>query len=82
MNEEAEALPENHKIVFNSIMAKLLFVGKRARPDLLVAIASITSRVSKSTSDDWKKLRQLLQYIWGTMEFKLTLSTEVISNIK
>ena len=60
----------------SEIVAKLLFVGKRARPDIMVAIAFLTTRVSKSDEDDWKKLERLMSYVNNTLDLKLTLSVE------
>ena len=55
-------------------MAKLLFVFKRARPDIDLTISFLCSRVDKSTVEDWNKLRRLLHYINGTLEMKRYLS--------
>ena len=49
-------------------MAKLLYVAKRARIDLQLAIAFLCTRVSKSTQQDWEKLRRVLKYIHGTID--------------
>ena len=57
--------------IFHSIVAKLLFVGKWARPDIIITIAFLTTRVSKSDEDDWKKLERLMCYIKGTFGFEV-----------
>ena len=40
--------------IFRSIVAKLLYVAKRARTDAQLAIAFLCTRVSCSTEQDWK----------------------------
>jgi hypothetical protein len=47
---------------------KLMYIGKRARPDIETAIAFLSTRVSKSDVDDWGKLKRVLQYLYGTLE--------------
>ena len=41
---------------FHVIVAKLLFVAKRARPDILLAVSFLTTRVKQPDMDDWNKL--------------------------
>ena len=53
---------------FHSIVAKLLFVCKRARPNIEPAIAYLCTRVSKSSTDDWKKLRRVLAFLKWTID--------------
>jgi hypothetical protein len=48
---------------FHSIVAKLLYVAKRGRPDILLTVSFLATRVTKAAKDDWKKLMQLLHYL-------------------
>ena len=54
--------------LFHHIVAKLLFVSKRARVDIDLTISFLCTRVSCSTNEDWEKLRRLLHYINGTLD--------------
>ena len=54
--------------VFHCVVAKLLYVAKRARVDLQLALAFLCTRVSKSTQEDWEKLRRVLKYIHKTID--------------
>eukprot|EP00980_Cylindrotheca_fusiformis_P000255 scaffold55_cov113-Cylindrotheca_fusiformis.AAC.2 len=54
VNKNAEKLDEEDRKLLHSITAKLLFVPRRARLDIQVAIAFLTSRVTKADRDDWK----------------------------
>jgi hypothetical protein len=81
VNENGKRLPEDRRECFHHIVAKLLFVATRARPDLQLTISFLTSRCSKADEDDWKKLKRLLCYIKGTIDLKLTLranATDVV----
>ena len=82
VDEKAERLPEPERKLLHSLVAKLLFVSKRGRPDIQVPISFLTSRVTKADRDDWRKLKRVLQYIQGTIDMPLTLSIDDLSIIK
>ena len=63
INENSPKLSEERREKLHSIVAKLLFVSTRGRPDIHLPISFLTSRVTKADEDDWKKLRRLLQYV-------------------
>lgn len=66
--EDDEPLCEKKKVLFHSIVAKLLFLMKRVRPDLEPSVAFLCTRVTKSTIDDWNKLRRVLRYVNQTLD--------------
>ena len=57
---EAKDSCEEKMDIFHHIVAKLVYVSKRAGVDIDLAISFLCPRVSKSTSQDWLKLRRLL----------------------
>ena len=61
---------------FHSITAKLLYLSKRAKPDILTPVAFLTKRVTKPQAEDMKKLERTIQYIRGTEDLGLTLRVE------
>ncbi len=66
-------LPALLKASFHNIVAKALYVAKRARPDIAVAISFLTTRVRNPDVQDWAKLRHLIEYLRNTTEMPLTL---------
>ena len=54
VREDAEQLNEEKSEIYHSLVAKLLYIMKRARPDIKTAISFLSRRVSKSDMDDWK----------------------------
>ena len=52
VNEDADILDKEKKELFHSIIAKLLWIMKRARPDLETSIAFLCTRATKSDVDD------------------------------
>jgi hypothetical protein len=60
VNEDCEKLSEQLREKFHSIVAKLLYVAKRVRPDILTAISFLSRRVQVADMDGWKKLKRLL----------------------
>ena len=63
VNEDCEKLPEDMAADFYTIVAKTLYVTKRARRDTWLAVAFLTTRVRAPDRDDWEKLRRLIEYI-------------------
>jgi len=53
---DAVKVDKNRKTLFHHITAKLLFLAKRARPDILTTVAFLTTRVKDPDEDDWNKL--------------------------
>ena len=58
---------------FHTSTAKLLFLAKRARPDILTAVAFLTTRVKGPTKEDFDKLGRVIKYLRATPELCLTL---------
>ena len=71
---ESPALSEDRKERFHSVMAKILYLAKRTRPDLLVAVAFLVRRVQNPDEDDWQKMIRLIQYIRGSKDLGIRLS--------
>ena len=82
VNKKQEKLDNAKKQLFHTYVAKLLFVSKRGRPDIQVAIAFLSTRAIEPDIDDWKKLTRLLRYINSTIDLVLTLSVENFNTVK
>jgi hypothetical protein len=76
IDETSEPLTPAQQENFHSIVAKLLYVSKRARLDIQLAIAFLCTRVSCSTKSDWSKLKRVLEYLNGSLEEFLTLGAD------
>jgi len=66
--EEDEDLDEEREKRFHSVVAKLLYLMKRARPDLEPAVSFLCTRVSVCKKSDWNKLKRVLQYVNTTID--------------
>lgn len=58
---------------FQSVVAKLLCLSKRTRPDILTEVAFLTKRVLAPQRDDLYKLERAIKYIRGTLNLPLIL---------
>jgi hypothetical protein len=63
IDEDAEMLSEEASTAFHNLVAKTLYVSKRARPDLSTAIAFLTTRVWAPDINDWRKLSHMMEYL-------------------
>jgi hypothetical protein len=67
--------------ISHSTVAKLLFVAKRGRPDILLAVSFLTTRVKQPDEDDWKKLCRVLNYLNTTCDYVLTLGCDRLDQL-
>eukprot|EP01040_Poterioochromonas_malhamensis_P011415 gene11415-12445_t len=75
--EESKPLDDEKRTKFHSIVAKLLFLAKRTRPDILTAVAFLSTRVTAPSENDWKRLVRVLKYLRGTSELGIVLKPGV-----
>lgn len=75
-------LCEEQAIKFHHETAKLLFLCKRARPDIQTAVAFLTTRVKLPDTDDWSKLGRVMKYLRGTFSMPLTLEADDLQLMK
>ena len=68
VNDDCPKLTGDKREGFHSIVAKLLWTMKRARPDLETAIGFLCTRVDKSDTDDWRKLRRVIAFVKCTLD--------------
>ena len=60
VDDNTEQLNKHQSEIFHSIVAELLFITKRARPDIEPTVAFLCTRVTKSNVHDWKKVVQVV----------------------
>ncbi len=63
VNEDCDKLPDEMAADIHTIVAKTLYVTKRARPDTCLSIAFLMMRVRAPDRDDWEKLCHLVEYL-------------------
>jgi hypothetical protein len=76
VDEESKKLCEEEKKWFHSTTAKLLYLAKRARPDILTAVIFLCTRVQGAACEDKKKLVRVLGYLKGTVDRTLLLRAQ------
>jgi hypothetical protein len=76
VDEDAVKLDQTRAKAFHNIMEKGIYVPKRARPDISLSIAFLTTRVKGPDIDDWRKLCHLVEYLHSTRELPLILAVD------
>ena len=71
IDNDSQSLPKDKAELFHFIVSKLLWVAKRGRLDI-----ELSTRVSCSTEEDWKKLRRLLSYLQQTKDIYRILEVD------
>lgn len=75
VNDKSTLLLNVEKEYYHSLTAKLLYLGKRVRPDILTAISFLSKRVQAPTEQDLRKLQRVVQYIRGTADKGIILES-------
>jgi len=82
INESSPKLSETQKESFHTMVAKGLFLGKRARQEIQTTISFLCTRVQSPTQQDWAKLRRMMRFLNGTQDEVLTLECDDQEGIK
>ena len=59
----------------------LLYLAKRTRPDILLPVSFLTTRVQAPDEDDWNKLQRVLRYLNGTQDLGICLRADCPTNV-
>ena len=81
VNEESPLLPQKRQDTFHSVVARLIWVMKRSRPDLETCVSFLCTRVSCSTEEDWLKLKRVLQFVNQTKTDTRTIEADNLSEL-
>jgi hypothetical protein len=74
VNKDAMLLGKDEATYFHTVTAKLLYLAKRARPDILTIISFLCTRVTAPTVEDMSKLNHLLGYLHATRDQVLVIN--------
>jgi hypothetical protein len=80
--KDARPLDEERAVAFHHTMAQLLFMATRLQRDIQTAVAFLRTGVKNPDEDNWGKLKQVLKYLNGTKEMKLTISVNNLGVLK
>jgi hypothetical protein len=74
VNPNCKLLDTETAAIYHHLTAKLLYLAKRTRPDLLTAVSFLCTCVQAPDEDNWKKLGRCLTYLEHNKDLKYTLS--------
>ncbi len=76
IDEDATTLSTKMATAFHNIVAKALYMVKRARLDASVSSAFLPTRVRSPNVDNWRKLGHLMEYLRSTIDLPLILGAD------
>jgi hypothetical protein len=82
VDESSQVLCKELAGKFHTIVATLLYLGKRVRPDILCAVSFLTTRVQQPTEEDWDKCQRVLKYVNGTKSLGIRLKGTKAMQVK
>ena len=70
-SKDDELLTDFLKSKFHTIEAKLLYLAKRVRPNILTAVSVLCSRVNAPSSCDYEYLLRIVRFLSSTIGYGL-----------
>jgi hypothetical protein len=77
INDSSPRLDRELSVEFHTIVAKLLFLVRKVRPNMMPPIAFLTTRVQALTEEDWSKLQRVLKYLNGSKTLGIILRPDI-----
>ena len=81
VNDKDELLHEKQAEMYHSLVMKLMWIEKRARPDIETAVSFLSTRVSQPNMGDWRKLKRVLQYLKTTIHLKRIIGADNLHSL-
>ena len=82
VREGAPKLSYDKSDKFHSLVAKCSYMAKRTRPDILLPVSFLSTRVQSPDEDDWSKLLRVLKYLCATPSLGIALQCDDPINIQ
>jgi hypothetical protein len=73
VDEASPVLNEESKKTFHTSVAKLLYLSRQARLDIISAVGFFCTRVKMSAEEDLRKLRKVLGYLKGANDWMMKM---------
>ena len=67
--------------LFHCIVVRFLYVAKRARPDIQIAVVFLYKQVKCLNVGDWKKMGRLVLYVRATIHLPLIINSNGSRNM-
>ena len=81
LHDNYPLLSDKLRDLFHSVTAKLLYLGRMIRPDILLAVSFLTTRVTAPTLNDLIKLQRLLAYLAGSKDLSINISNTPFTQV-
>jgi hypothetical protein len=74
--EDLPSLGKEEKAKLYTLVYKMMHLTHRTRPDIMVPVAHLTTRVQVSTAADMRKCERVLKFLAGTIDDGITLTCD------
>jgi len=78
---QSALLDDDARKQFHTTVARLLYLSKRVRPDIVTVVAFLCTRVKSPTVEDQQKLERLLGYLKCIREWKCRLQPQGVFSV-
>jgi hypothetical protein len=81
VDEDSKPLEAERAKAFHTSVARLLYLSKRTRPDILLPVNFLCTRVKSPTEEDGRKLERVVKYLQGSQDLGICLQPDPMSNV-
>jgi hypothetical protein len=82
VNKASNLLKSGEARKFHTTVARLLYLSRRGRPDIITAVGFLCTRVKSPTVEDSKKLMQVLGYLKQTKKYIISLKPAKMAQVE
>ena len=82
IDESSEKLDKTGSEEFHKVVAQLLYLGTRVRPDILLPVTFLCSRVSEPSMQDVSKLTRVMCYLNQTADLGLKIGGDMNGELR
>ena len=75
-------LSEKKTELFHKLVAKLLWITQRSRPDLETGVSFLCTRVQEPTEEDWTKLVRVISYLKSTRCDRRIIGADSLNSLR
>jgi len=82
VDKASELLKSGEARKFHTTVARLLYLSKPGRPDIITPVGFLFTRVKSPTEEDLKKLMQVLGYLKQTKDYTIALKPTKMAQVE
>ena len=69
-------------VPYRAAVGSLMYLATGTRPDIAYAVSVVSQKLDSATVEDWNKVKRILKYLKGTVNFGILFRSDGVKNIE